>query len=71
MKRSSEALAYAKILERPTEMLLAHAVLACGYGGMEPGEAREHAREVERLLPGAATWTSEIAERLAEHMKEG
>lgn len=68
--RATEALGYAQILERPTEMLLAHAVLACGYGGAAgAGSAAEHAREVERLKPVAAAWTGEIAARLAAEME--
>ena len=63
--RANEALGYARILERPTEMLLANAVLACGYGGIGADEAAEHADEVERLLPDAADWTADIAARLA------
>ena len=63
--RAREALGYSQILERPTEMLLAHAVLACGYDGVEAAEAADHARAVENLRSGAATWTGEIASRLA------
>jgi DNA-binding SARP family transcriptional activator len=66
--RSREALGYAELLERPTEMLLAHAVLACGYAGGDAADAAEHAQTVERLLPAAATWTSDIARRLAEKL---
>ncbi len=65
VERATEALEYAKILERPTEMLLASAVLACGYGGTGADDAAGHAGEVERLLPSAAAWTADIAERLA------
>ena len=46
-------------------MLLASAVLACGYGCIYAAEAAEHAGEVERLLPDAADWTVDIAARLA------
>ncbi len=64
-ERATEALAYAKLLERPTEMLLAHAVLACGYTGGGKGDAMKHRREVERLAPDAASWTGEITQALA------
>jgi len=64
--RASEALECAKILERPTEMLLAHAVLACGYAGIDTDEAREHAAAVDALQPDAATWTGGIALELAQ-----
>jgi tetratricopeptide (TPR) repeat protein len=64
--RAKEALRYSQILERPTEMLLAHAVLACGYDGVEAAEAVDHARAVDELHSAAATWTSEIARRLAD-----
>ena len=65
-ERAAEALTYARLLERPTEMLLAHAVLACGYSGGGKGEAMKHRREVERLAPEAASWTGEITQALAE-----
>ena len=68
--RAREALGYSQILERPTEMLLAHAVLACGYDGVEAGEAADHAQAVENLRSEAATWTSEIATRLAEKIDD-
>jgi tetratricopeptide (TPR) repeat protein len=65
VEHATEALEYAKILERPTEMLLANAVLACGYGDIGARQAADHAGEVKRLLPSAAAWTAEIAARLA------
>lgn len=65
VERAREAIGYAKILERPTEMLIANAVLACGYGDIGTDEAAEHASEVKRLLPTAADWTTDIAARLA------
>ena len=51
-------------------MLLAKAVLACGYDGIDPAEARQHAAEVEALKPDAATWTGEIALKLAGKQQE-
>ena len=66
--RAAEALEYSRILERPTEMLLAHAVLACGYEGVDAADAAEHAAAVKRLEPTAATWTGDIVERLAEKL---
>lgn len=64
--RATEALAYARLLERPTEMLLANAVLACGYTGVDKDDAAKHHREVERLLPDAASWTGDVATALAQ-----
>jgi DNA-binding SARP family transcriptional activator len=64
--RAREALGYAETLERPTEMLLAHAVLACGYDdARKPEDTAYHAREVGRLQSTAADWTRDIATRLA------
>lgn len=64
--RATEALGYATLLERPTEMLLANAVLSrdCELAGNREGAAR-FAHEVERLSRGgAATWTRDILSRL-------
>jgi len=64
--RAREALDYAEILERPTEMLLAHAVLACGLAAAgDPQTAEAHARQVERLQPEAAAWAGDITANLA------
>jgi tetratricopeptide (TPR) repeat protein len=66
--RATEALRYATLLERPTEMLLANAVLShdCVATGDKIGAAA-FAREVARLgASGAAAWTSEIAARLVK-----
>lgn len=66
-RRAAEALRYATLLERATEMLLANAVLShdCAGAGDRKGAAR-HAREVERLgAAGAAAWTRAITGRLA------
>jgi hypothetical protein len=66
-ERSTEALGYATLLERATEMLIAHAVLAhqCAGSGDTAGAAL-HAREAERALAaGAAAWTRGIVSRLA------
>ncbi|HZW59397.1 MAG TPA: AAA family ATPase, partial [Woeseiaceae bacterium] len=70
--RAAEALDYARILERPTEMLLAHAVLACGAGrGACGGDAAAHLAEIKRLEPLAARWTGDIEARLAAHGEHG
>ena len=61
-RRAAEALDYATLLERPTEMLLANAVLShdCATRG-DRQSADSHAREVRRLADrGAALWTREI-----------
>lgn len=66
-RRAHEALGYATLLERATEMLLANAVLShdCARSGDRQGAAG-FAREVERLgSAGAALWTREIVARLA------
>jgi hypothetical protein len=59
--------AYATLLERATEMLLANVVLSheCAVMGHRNAAAR-FAGEVERLgTAGAAAWTRAIAARLA------
>jgi len=64
-ERATEALRYATLLERSTEMLLANAVLShdCRVKGDREGAARL-AQEVERLrVAGAAVWTRDVAER--------
>ena len=64
--RAQEALACAEVLERATEMLLAHAVLAqCCSAEGEEGPARLHADAVARLqAAGVATWAEDIARRV-------
>ncbi|MDH4109829.1 MAG: AAA family ATPase [Gammaproteobacteria bacterium] len=66
--RATEALDYAALLERATEMLIANAVLS--HAGTSRGDrqaATVHAKEVERLHgAGAAAWTHEIVERLKD-----
>ncbi|MEL7447590.1 MAG: AAA family ATPase [Pseudomonadota bacterium] len=69
VERASEALEYAIILERPTEMLLAHAVLACGHRDTEEA-AQAHRTAVEELRPVAARWTGNIIGRLDEMMRK-
>jgi predicted ATPase len=65
-ERAGEALEYARILERPTEMLIAHAILACSCRDRaEEVQATEHESEVLRLRKEAAGWTEEITARLA------
>jgi len=66
LARATEALEYATVLERATEMLIANAVLshAAGMRGNRKGAA-SYAQEVERLFhTGAAAWTREIVEKL-------
>jgi DNA-binding SARP family transcriptional activator len=67
-ERAREALECAALLERPTEMLIANAVLS--HAGRKLGERRvaeAHVREVERLASaGAAAWTREIVEKLSD-----
>ena len=64
--RATEALEYATLLERATEMLIANAVLShardkCG----DRAAAKSHASEVVRLAgAGAAVWTSELVDAL-------
>jgi len=71
--RATEALEYAARLERPTEMLIANAVLS--HASSTRGDrdaAEEHAREVARLAAsGAAAWTRAIADRLAGSREAG
>ncbi|MEJ8826908.1 AAA family ATPase [Variovorax humicola] len=65
-RRAAEALGYAQLLERPTEMLLANAVLShdCAARGDRHG-ADDYSREARRLAGhGAALWTREIVARL-------
>jgi hypothetical protein len=64
--RAVEALAYASALERPTEMLLAHVVLALGHRARnEQARAREHGVAAARLLEGnVAQWARERASQL-------
>lgn len=67
IRRATEALGYATLLERATEMLLANAVLShqCTAGGDRNGAAK-HAKEVVRLGgAGAAAWTRDVVARLA------
>jgi hypothetical protein len=64
--RAAEALGCAEVLERATEMLLAHAVLAqCRSAAGAGDEARLHVEAVARLqVEGVAAWANEIAERV-------
>jgi len=66
-ERAIEALGYATLLERNTEMLIANVVLSrdCAASGDSEAAGRL-AQEVERLrAAGAAVWTWDIADRLA------
>jgi hypothetical protein len=71
-ERATEALGYATLLERNTEMLLANAVLSrdCAARGDSEAAAR-FAQAVERCRSaGAAVWTRDIAESLANENKD-
>jgi tetratricopeptide (TPR) repeat protein len=61
--RAGEALACAELLERPTEMMLAHVVLGrCHQALKQAGEARRHQSEVARLhASGVAAWARDMA----------
>lgn len=63
VQRATEALGYAELLERPTEMLIANAVLAhCQATAGESKQAARLRKEVARLqAAGAAEWAGEIA----------
>ncbi|MEO8179025.1 MAG: AAA family ATPase [Deltaproteobacteria bacterium] len=70
-ERAIEALRYATLLERNTEMLIANAVLShgCRVQGDSTGAACLE-QEVERSrAAGAAVWTRDIAERWANGNK--
>jgi hypothetical protein len=71
-KRATEALGYATLLDRATEMLLANAVLSreCAATGDRKGAAA-YAREVERInAAGAAAWTRAIVDEREAAMRE-
>jgi DNA-binding SARP family transcriptional activator/predicted ATPase len=64
--RADEALGYAKVLDRATELLLAHVVLARGCRAVDDNRgAKVHLDEVARLTErGVAAWARLEAERL-------
>jgi tetratricopeptide (TPR) repeat protein len=64
--RAEEALTVAQILDRPSEMLLAHVVLARGYRTRHDGaRAQGHLDEIARLTAGTvAEWARIQAEQL-------
>jgi DNA-binding SARP family transcriptional activator len=67
MKRAGEALEYARLLERASEMLLAHVVLALGFRTAgDEARANEHLAEATRLDQGggAAEWARKTAATL-------
>jgi len=68
-ERATEALGYATLLERATEMLIANAVLSHQHGVR--GDSQRAARfrqEVERIQgDGASVWTRALAEKLTHH----
>lgn len=67
VERATEALGYATLLERPTEMLIANAVLSHARAARgDRKTAAGYAREVGRLASaGAAAWTGDICASLA------
>jgi hypothetical protein len=73
VSRATEALEYATLLERATEMLIANAVLS--HASSKRGDqkaAKLHAGEVARLGDaGAAVWTRDIVAALHEKAPEG
>jgi tetratricopeptide (TPR) repeat protein len=71
--RATEALKYASLLERATEMLIANAVLSHAGGSRGDYNAAEtHAREVARLaVSGASAWTTQIVDALNTKPQRG
>ena len=71
--RATEALEYATLLERATEMLIANAVLSHASDARGDRKTAEfHAHEVARLAgSGASTWTREIVEALHKKKPRG
>ncbi len=71
--RATEALEYATLLERATEMLIANAVLS--HASESRGDrtaAERYASEVARLASaGASVWTREIVEKLDKKQRHG
>lgn len=65
-ERASEALGYATLLERATEMLIANAVLSHEHRALgNNARATSFRREVERIrVGGASAWTLAIADEL-------
>ena len=65
-ERASEALGYAEILERATEMLLANAILFHGHRALgDRARAARFGKEVERIrVDGASAWTQAVTEKL-------
>jgi hypothetical protein len=65
--RAEEALRYAQLLERPTELLLAQAVLAhCARSAGDRAGAARWAQEVKRVAAtGPALWAHELAAGLS------
>jgi len=64
--RATEALGYATVLERATEMLIANAVLSHEHGALgNSARAASFRREVERIrVNGASAWTHDLADKL-------
>ena len=65
-QRATEALSYATLLERATEMLIANAVLSHEHGTLgDRARAASFRREVERIrVDGASVWTHALADKL-------
>ena len=69
IERASEALRYAKVLERATEMLIANALLSHAHGVLgDSARAASFRQEVERIREdGASVWTYAMALKLITH----
>jgi len=67
-ERAGEALEYATLLQRATEMALAHAVLACtaGIGGNKKSYSRHKSAVEELETAGVARWATTYFLQLAE-----
>jgi DNA-binding SARP family transcriptional activator len=68
VERAEEALSYSELLERTTEMMLAHVVLGLGYKALgQDAEASRHFENVARLeADGVAEWAKGVAADLAD-----
>jgi DNA-binding SARP family transcriptional activator len=72
IERATEALGYADLLERATEMLIGNAVLARAFADTGEGKrASQHRKAVARLLAGGtAGWAGELVARLLDTAEE-
>ena len=72
VRRAAEALDYATVLQRPTEMALARAVLGCTSAERgDDDKAAEHKTAIEELAAlGVAAWAVEFFDQKAGRKKE-